>query len=88
MKLGKHAVKVLAVFAVLFVIGFALKFLNLHEGFLVRVGDKTIDKNDYNKRKAFLNAVRNAANEEDLKIRKKKQRVKQARVEWRNKKKN
>ena len=33
MKLGKHAVKVLAVFAVLFVVGFALKFLNLHEGF-------------------------------------------------------
>ena len=35
MKLGKHAVKVLAVFAVLFVVGFALKFLNLHEGFYV-----------------------------------------------------
>ena len=33
MKLGKHAVKVLTVFAVLFVAGFALKFLNLHEGF-------------------------------------------------------
>ena len=88
MKLGKHAVKVLAVFAVLFVVGFALKFLNLHEGFFVKVGDKTIDKNDYNKRKVFLNAVRNAANEEGLNIRNKKQRVKQARVEWRNKKKN
>ena len=41
MKLGKHAVKVLAVFAVLFVVGFALKFLNLHEGF-VNFGDGTI----------------------------------------------
>ena len=35
MKLGKHAVKVLVVFAVLFVVGFALKFLNLHEGFII-----------------------------------------------------
>lgn len=40
MKLGKHAVKVLAVFAVLFVVGFALKFLNLHEGFYNRGNGK------------------------------------------------
>ena len=33
MALGKHAVKVLTVFAVLFVLGFLLKFLNLQEGF-------------------------------------------------------
>ena len=44
MKLGKHAVKVLAVFAVLFVIGFALKFLNLHEGFYNRGKGKTLLK--------------------------------------------
>ena len=62
MKLGKHAVKVLAVFAVLFVVGFALKFLNLHEGFFVKVGDKTIDKNDYNKRKVFLNILEHVIN--------------------------
>ena len=34
MKLGKHAVKVLVIFAFLFVVGIALKFLNLHEGFV------------------------------------------------------
>ena len=44
MKLGKHAVKVLAVFAVLFVVGFALKFLNLHEGFYNRGKGKALLK--------------------------------------------
>ena len=44
MKLGKHAVKVLAVFAVLFVVGFALKFLNLHEGFYGRQDGKQLLK--------------------------------------------
>ena len=61
MKLGKHAVKVLAVFAVLFVIGFALKFLNLHEGFFVEVGTTTLNANDYNEKKDFLNKVRKTA---------------------------
>ena len=44
MELGKHAVKVLAVFAVLFVVGFALKFLNLHEGFYNRRKGKALLK--------------------------------------------
>ena len=70
MKLGKHTVKVLAVFAVLFVVGFALKFLNLHEGF-VNFGDGTIiSASKYKEKQTFMKDVRNAANERDIKGRK------------------
>jgi hypothetical protein len=74
MKLGKHAVKVLAVFAVLFVVGFALKFLNLHEGFVVHQpqmaaltreeGQKRLKfaAKKYNEKRVFLKNARNAAN--------------------------
>ena len=71
MKLGKHAVKVLAVFAVLFVVGFALKFLNLHEGF-VTIGSgnnaNEILATDYeqNQRRNFLKNVRSAATERGI----------------------
>ena len=87
MKLGKHAVKVLAVFAVLFVVGFALKFLNLHEGF-VNFGDGTIisaskyrnNENDlYEERQTFINDVRNAAKEREIKGRKRRELIKSAR---------
>lgn len=61
MKLGKHAVKVLAVFAVLFVVGFALKFLNLHEGF---EADFSNEVELYGKRR--WKYLRNAAKAHDI----------------------
>jgi hypothetical protein len=69
MKLGKHAVKVLAVFAVLFVVGFALKFLNLHEGFVVASEYKT-DASGNNEYGTFMTAALNEANDADLEKRK------------------
>jgi hypothetical protein len=68
MKLGKHAVKVLAVFAVLFVVGFALKFLNLHEGF-VTVGSVSFSADNYgsNERRSFLRNVGKEVKNQGLK---------------------
>ena len=65
MKLGKHAVKVLAVFAVLFVVGFALKFLNLHEGFVNAVDYKTAasGNNEYG---TFMDVAKDEAKEAEL----------------------
>ena len=92
MKLGKHAVKVLAVFAVLFVVGFALKFLNLHEGFVTIGTDNnvvTFDANNYRnnnndlykEKQAFMKDVRNAAKEREIKGRKKRNLLNKARNE-------
>ena len=67
MKLGKHAVKVLAVFAVLFVVGFALKFLNLHEGFnnkqerLEKIARKYVTKSGKFKNKQWEQNTQKAA---------------------------
>ena len=53
MVLGKHAIKVLTVFAVLFVLGIVLKFLNLKENFannnnnsiVAKIGNVTVHNN-------------------------------------------
>jgi hypothetical protein len=51
MKLGKHAVKVIVIFLALFLVGIGLKFVGLHEGFVVKdfnvVVRKYSNKNSY-----------------------------------------
>jgi len=81
MVLSKQAVKVLVVFAVLFVLGFAFKFLNLNEEFItiphkIRAKKYRSDNDGlYRERQRFMKDVKQSINFAGIKNKKRRRKL-------------